>query len=109
MDIEEAIRQHPHFGIPFVLCSLMAVALLFAFVMQWNQYSMIEKQWTGLKVEWKKGARLKTLLRWYFLGDFIAAKRIWGESKGIRFVLPLGFTFGIVAWLLYLVLAHVAA
>lgn len=109
MDIEEAIRHHPHLGIPFVLCALLSVALLLAFVMQWNVYSMIEKQWSGLKEDWKKGARLKALLRWISFGDFIAAKRIWDESKGIRFVLLLGLISGGLAWVLYLALARAVA
>jgi hypothetical protein len=108
MDMETAIRAHPHLGIPFVLCVLMSISLLFAFVMQWNQYSMLEKQWSGLKEEWKKGTRLRTLLRWYFFGDFIAAGRIWKESRGIRFVLPLGLGFGLAAWILYQALEAVA-
>ena len=108
MDIESAIRTHPHLGIPFVFCELLSVSLLFAFVMQWNQYSMLEKKWSGLKEEWTKGTRLRTLLRWYFFGDVLAAKRIWGESKGIRFILPLGLGFGAISWFLYLALERTA-
>ena len=108
MDIESAIRAHPHLGIPFVLCVLLSVSLLFAFVMQWNSYSMLEKQWSGLREEWKSGTRLRTLLRWYLFGDVLAAKRIWGESKGVRFILPLGLGFGVISWLLYLALEHAA-
>lgn len=108
MDIVSAMREHPHIGVPLVLCALLAISLLFAFFGQWNQLSMDEKQYEGVKEEWKKGTRLKTLLRWYFLGDFIAAKRIWTESRGIRFILPLGLFFGVLAWLLYWALQRVA-
>ncbi len=106
MDLEIAIREHPRIGIPFLLCAVLAGCMLFAFVMQWNQYSMVEEQWRGAKEEWKKGTRLQTALRWYFLGSFIAVYRIWKESKGVRFLLPLSVAHGGLAWLLYKWMEH---
>lgn len=109
MDIEVAIREYPGIGIPFLLCALLSGCLVAAFLMQWNQYSMVEEQWRGLKNEWKKGTRLQAALRWCFLGSFVAAYRIWKETKGIRFILPLGIMLGAIAWLLYKWMEHLVA
>lgn len=80
--------------------------MLFAFFAQWNQYSMIEEQWRGVKEEWKKGTRLQTTLRWYLLGSFIAAYRIWKGSRGGRFVLPLAVILGCISFFLYKWMEH---
>lgn len=108
MDIEQAIREHPAIGVSFVLCVLMAVSLLFAFVMQWNGFAMLEKQWEGLKEDWKRTKSWKVVLRWYFFGDFLAAKRIWADSKGVRFILPLGLGFGVAAFFFHWMLRDAA-
>lgn len=108
MDIEVAIREHPALGIPFLLSAVLSGCLAFAFVMQWNQYSMLKQQWRGVREEWKKGSRWKTALRWYFFGSFIAAARIWKESVGMRFILPLSVALGAIAWFFYKALERVS-
>ena len=104
MDIEKAIRDHPLLGIPFLLCSVLAGCLLLAFLAQWNDFSVAERQWHGFRGAWRQEPGLRTLLRWSLLGGFISAKLIWNESRGVRFGVPqagaMGAAAGFPYWLL---------
>jgi sirohydrochlorin ferrochelatase len=70
---------------------------------------MAAEHWRGVQGDLKKGAGWKAIVRWYFLGSLIAATRIWKESSGIRFILPLSAAFGGLAWILYEALKRATA
>ncbi len=101
MDIEEQFRAHPMIATAFIMSCLLGGSLLIAFFMQWHPWILNERSYQNFKKERKEKGSVKSGLKWTLFGDFLEGRKIWKESKGIRFIFPLGLGFSFVAWLLY--------
>lgn len=109
MDIADAIREFPAVGIPFALLGVLSVCLTFAFVMQWNRFTILEKYREGITQDTQRIGRARAIVKWLLIGNFLAMKRIWDESKGMRLVPVLAVGCGVGAWALYALLKRLAA
>jgi len=101
MDIEEQFRANPLIATAFLLSCTLGASLLIAFFMQWHPWVLAERSYQNFKRERKEKGSILSGLKWAFLGDFIEGWKVWKESRGNRFVLPLGIAFSLLAWLLY--------
>lgn len=84
-----------------VMSALFGVAFLAAFFLQWNQVSIEIRSAEKLAKESKEKPKGLALLRWCFINPWIVAKEIWDETKGSRFLVPLGTLLCGIAYFTY--------
>ena len=87
--------------ITVTMSALFGIAFLAAFFLQWNRASIEIRCAEKLADEWKKYPRHIALLRWWFITPWIVAVEVWDETKGCRFLVPLGAALCGIAYVVY--------
>ena len=84
-----------------ILCHLMGVVFIFAYLMQFNTVTMEMECFKELKKEWKTHGGIKALLRWYFITPFKVAADRYRQSKGMLWLVLIGIILIVIGQVLY--------
>ncbi len=83
------------------MCALFGVAFLAGFFLQWNRVSIQIRCAEKLAAEWKSRGKSVALLRWWLVTPWIVVVEIWDETRGCRFLVPIGAALCATAYVTY--------
>jgi hypothetical protein len=92
---ESWLDTHPVASVWCVVLAFSGGAMLFAFFVAFSQLNILARSVTTTR------KRQKGLLWWYLLSDWYALWEIWQETKGMRWLLPLGLMLSGTAYVIY--------
>jgi hypothetical protein len=78
-----------------IVCGTFGGAIVFAFLAAFSQVSIL-----GRSIEIAR-QRSKGFGWWYFISGFVAAWQIWKETKGFRWLIPIGGIFCLLSYVIY--------
>jgi|GEM_PF-3129771 len=78
-----------------IVCGTFGGAILLAFMAAFSQFSIL-----GRSIQIAR-EREKDFLWWYFFSGFVAAWQIWKETKGFRWLLPVGAISCFLSYAIY--------
>jgi hypothetical protein len=78
-----------------MICAVFGGGILLAFAMAFSQLNVL-----GRSIQIAK-ERKKGFVWWYAASGLVADWQIWRETKGVRWLLPLGAMFCLAAYLIH--------